>query len=538
MKLYSLGCVLILAMSIKYTQSTVLEEPKTQYALVGKNATFTCNWPGSSNEVYWTLNHIPMTITYEAQKQGYMDKGVVFMEDFTNEYYNLTMIMYGGLELNNTLIFCTVLGRDWTVSAMSQEVRFIIFNTFRPYAPAVNVNISYTERPTVVATISEIPRWPGYEVAQFKMNITNSEGNTLLGRYNVSVENATMEIRAPLPDSVINQCKTLKIFASAVSEQYGEGDATEISIELFKTPGSFTDEGVRHLILPHTNDSLFHVSLNVKLPDICNNQQVKYKFLVENENSSEVIQTRGPYIHHGPGNVSHCIDGLEKNNSYSVVVQVESIAGNRKSDPTYLNTSKIQSCSTEDGYMTTPTVVQPTVDYNIVEQINEKSMDRPMLQEVIILSVLLVVLLVILAGMTGAFIWFYKYHQQKIQRKAQSYERSKKVMVHNPIYCEPLYDKVGGPPNIAIPPVPLSASDTHSITSSPPIGTPTPLLSTHYAHQGHHGHHGQKFVYGEKMGNVGQTIILPLPQEPDEPYTMMCPAPGSPKSPKEKGSEA
>ena len=41
-----------------------------------------------------------------------------------------------------------------------------------------------------------------------------------------------------------------------------------------------------------------------------------------------------------------------------------------------------------------------------------------------------------------------------------------------------------------------------------------------------------------KMCNLVQTVIMPLPQEPDEPYTMMSPAPGSPRSPKEKGSEA
>ena len=74
-------------------------------------------------------------------------------------------------------------------------------------------------------------------------------------------------------------------------------------------------------------------------------------------------------------------------------------------------------------------------------------------------------------------------------------------MVHNPIYSEPLYDKVGGPPQIAIPPVPLSASDTQSINSSPPVGTPTPLLSTHY------GHHGQKFIY-EGIYNIHEDTYI------------------------------
>ena len=50
---------------------------------------------------------------------------------------------------------------------------------------------------------------------------------------------------------------------------------------------------------------------------------------------------QGPFKHHGPGNVSHCLDGLYKNSSYTVEVQVESIAGNRHSNQTYLS-----KCST------------------------------------------------------------------------------------------------------------------------------------------------------------------------------------------------
>ena len=113
----------------------------------------------------------------------------------------------------------------------------IIIKLPGPYPPAVTANISYEQpqQPTVKATISEIPRWPGYETVEFKMNITDTKDNTLLGRYNASAENGTVEIQAPLPDSVINQCVTLKISASAVSEQYDEGDATETYNELFKS---------------------------------------------------------------------------------------------------------------------------------------------------------------------------------------------------------------------------------------------------------------------------------------------------------------
>lgn len=101
----------------------------------------------------------------------------------------------------------------------------------------MSINISYEkpQKPTVKATISEIPRWPGYETVEFKMTITNMADNKLLGRYNASAENRTAEIQAPLPESVINKCVTLKISASAVSERYGEGEATETYAELYKS---------------------------------------------------------------------------------------------------------------------------------------------------------------------------------------------------------------------------------------------------------------------------------------------------------------
>ena len=50
-----------------------------------------------------------------------------------------------------------------------------------PYPPALNVNISYEppKKPKLVATISEIPRWPGYETVLFRMNITDTKDNQL-----------------------------------------------------------------------------------------------------------------------------------------------------------------------------------------------------------------------------------------------------------------------------------------------------------------------------------------------------------------------
>ena len=122
-------------------------------------------------------------------------------------------------------------------SATSHTYKFYLSLLIGPYSPAVNVTISYEEKPTVVAKISEIPRWPGYATTEYKMNITNVEGdNQFLGGFNTSSGgNGSAEIRAELPDNIIDQCALLKIAAVAVSELYGEGEATVVYTELFKS---------------------------------------------------------------------------------------------------------------------------------------------------------------------------------------------------------------------------------------------------------------------------------------------------------------
>ena len=108
-----------------------MEEPKTQYVLIGRNATFTCK--SSGTDAHWAINHIPMTLSYQEQKQEYEDKGVIFPEDVvTQDHYNISLIMHASLELNNTMIFCTVIGHDYR-SYMSEEVHLIVFNTLRKF---------------------------------------------------------------------------------------------------------------------------------------------------------------------------------------------------------------------------------------------------------------------------------------------------------------------------------------------------------------------------------------------------------------------
>ena len=79
-----------------------------------------------------------MTISYLQKKQEYEDKGVMFHEDIAQDYYNITMIIHASMDLNNTEIFCVVVGQDY-LSTMSEEVHLIIFNTLRKFVAWVSV---------------------------------------------------------------------------------------------------------------------------------------------------------------------------------------------------------------------------------------------------------------------------------------------------------------------------------------------------------------------------------------------------------------
>ena len=78
------------------------------------------------------LNATPMTIAYQSEMKAYEDQGVTFLEDITQRYYNLTMIVEASLALNNIVIFCSVVGEDYTI-IMSQEVQLVIFNNLSKY---------------------------------------------------------------------------------------------------------------------------------------------------------------------------------------------------------------------------------------------------------------------------------------------------------------------------------------------------------------------------------------------------------------------
>ena len=95
--------------------------------LNGENATFECQTirTASYDDAYWVLNGETLSISYPNEIQGYKNQGVVFMESFNQDYYNLTMIIPANLDFNNTEIVCATFG------PMSVPVHLIVFDTFR-----------------------------------------------------------------------------------------------------------------------------------------------------------------------------------------------------------------------------------------------------------------------------------------------------------------------------------------------------------------------------------------------------------------------
>ena len=83
-------------------------------------------------------------------------------------------------------------------------------------------------QPMVHITLSEPPRWPGYEISEFRMNITKQGDSSFLYQINAAnvTENYTVDIYEPLESSMID-CESLIVSASAVSSLYGEGEFSQ-----------------------------------------------------------------------------------------------------------------------------------------------------------------------------------------------------------------------------------------------------------------------------------------------------------------------
>ena len=103
---------------------------------------------------------------------------------------------------------------------------------------SVEVYYSPSLSPTILATIHGLPRWPGYEISEYTVNITNTRNNSLLYQATIpnNLENNTALFIWPLlnQSSIALDCNTLRISASAVNVANGESESTQIDVQLLK----------------------------------------------------------------------------------------------------------------------------------------------------------------------------------------------------------------------------------------------------------------------------------------------------------------
>ena len=85
-------------------------------------------------------------------------------------------------------------------------------------------------------TVVGIPRWPAYEISEFRVNITSISDNSLL--YQTIILNNQSESNMAHFVQILDrslECTTLRISASDVSITYGESDITPTDTKILKS---------------------------------------------------------------------------------------------------------------------------------------------------------------------------------------------------------------------------------------------------------------------------------------------------------------
>ena len=86
------------------------------------------------DDAHWELNKVPITLSFENEKLKYENRGVIFQENISQEYYNLTMIIPASLDFNNTEITCVAIAPDY-IRIFSRNVHLFVFDTLRKIVP-------------------------------------------------------------------------------------------------------------------------------------------------------------------------------------------------------------------------------------------------------------------------------------------------------------------------------------------------------------------------------------------------------------------
>lgn len=90
--------------------------------------------------------------------------------------------------------------------------------------------------PIIIATIHGLPRWPGYEISEYTVNITETKNKSLLYQATIlnNFENNTVIFKRSLNSSAVQECNTLRISVSAMSTTHGDSESTQTNLKLLK----------------------------------------------------------------------------------------------------------------------------------------------------------------------------------------------------------------------------------------------------------------------------------------------------------------
>lgn len=101
---------------------------------------------------------------------------------------------------------------------------------------SVDVHYSSTLLPMILASIHGLPRWPGYGMSEYTVNITVINNNSLLHQATVpnNLENNTALFNWSPQKSIADECSILRLSVSAVSDVHGESELAQIDVQPLK----------------------------------------------------------------------------------------------------------------------------------------------------------------------------------------------------------------------------------------------------------------------------------------------------------------
>ena len=110
-----------------------------------------------------------------------------------------------------------------------------------PDPPLLTVDLIYqpSMAPQLTVTITGQPLWPGYEISEYILEVTNSSDDSLL--YNLTVPNdssrsniVAVNINQTFLQATADRCYSIKVSTSAVSPSHGFSEPNLVETAVFR----------------------------------------------------------------------------------------------------------------------------------------------------------------------------------------------------------------------------------------------------------------------------------------------------------------